>query len=92
MARELILIPKLKYERLLKDVNKDHKPDVSKEEINMNDNQSISIEKQFNDDKQSSRKEKYVDKQPFSRMKPEQFLTSKKRAKTVKQKWMTFHM
>lgn len=86
MARELILIPKLKYERLLKDVNKDHKPDVSKEEINMNDNQSISIEKQ------SSRKEKYVDKQPFIRMKPEQFLTSKKRAKTVKQKWMTFHM
>lgn len=86
MARELNLIPKLKYERLLKDVNKDHKPDVSKEEINMNDNQSISIEKQ------SSRKEKYVDKQPFIRMKPEQFLTSKKRAKTVKQKWMTFHM
>jgi len=50
MARELILIPKLKYERLLKDVNKDHKPDVSKEEINMDDNQPISIEKQFNDD------------------------------------------
>lgn len=86
MDCELILIPKLKYERLLKDINKDHKPDVSKEEINMNDNQSISIEKQ------SSRKEKYVDKQPFIRMKPEQFLTSKKRAKTVKQKWMTFHM
>jgi len=92
MARELILIPKLKYERLMNDVKQARKDDEEKEQSMTDTIQSATDKKQSNHDKQSPPKGKYVDKQSFVRMKPEQFLQPKKRVKTVKQKWVTFRI
>lgn len=86
MARELILIPKLKYERLMNDVKQARKDDEEKEHSMTDTIQSAT------DKKQSPPKGKSVDKQSFVRMKPEQFLQPKKRVETVKQKWVTFRI
>jgi hypothetical protein len=92
MSRELILIPKLKYERLMNDVKQARKDDEEKEHSTADTIQSATDKKLSNHDKQSPPKGKSVDKQSFIRMKPEQFLQPKKRVKTAKQKWVTFHI
>ena len=81
MAREQILTPKLKYERLMNDVKQARKDDEEKEHSTADTIQSATDKKLSNHDKQSPPKGKSVDKQSFIRMKPQQFLPAKKRVK-----------
>ena len=90
MSRELILMPKLKNERLMNDVKQARKDDEEQEHSTVDTIQSATDEKLSNHDKQSPPNGKSVDKQSLIRMKPEQFLQPKKRVKTAKQKWVTF--
>ena len=92
MSRELILVPKLKYERLMNDIKQARKDDEEKEHSTRMQFSLQQIKKLSNHDKQSPPKGKSVDKQSFIRMKPEQFLQPKMRVKTAKQKWVTFHI
>ena len=51
MSRELILIPKLKYERLMNDVKQARKDDEEKEQSMTDTIQSATDKKQSNHDK-----------------------------------------
>ena len=102
MARELILIPKMKYEQLM---NSECVKDSKHEELKANvETQNITPNNHaeenpptLRDVKEGHQSKTMVDDdiKPYVQMKPKEFLKTKKRVKStdvVKQKWMTFHI
>lgn len=91
MARELILVPKFKYEQLIK-----RKRDgVSETETSIGKQESVAVK---NVDKPDDEKKK-VEKsdESYVKMKPTKFLTSKNKSKinakkSIKEKWLTFNV
>ena len=96
MSREMILIPKLKYERLMNELNEE------KNDVNLNI--QPTVEKQLDQKEEPQTKEgnsndeklqkKSTSEQPFIKMKAKDFLKPKRSvtSKPIKQKWMAFHI
>lgn len=101
MARELILIPKMKYEQLINNTLKDEAENpTSQEKTTPHSNNGewgdeVDIEK----DEKSKPKadiEKKTNNKSYIQMKPKEFLKSKKGTMLikdkVKQKWLAFNI
>lgn len=85
MSRELILVPKAKYDRMLNDVKEIDTKDVSQTGGSV---ETDNISKLETDSGHKS----YIKMKPRNFFKLENHKKKKKTEKVVKQKWLTFNL